>query len=202
LKKSVWIIRHGETELNALNIVQGQGINAALNQKGTNQALAFWEYYKDTAFDLILYSDLIRSQQSVRNFLTSGIQASQLSDLKEINWGINEGLPPSPIVMQRFHETQQAWLQGDFDARVEGGESARELAQRAGNCINYLNKVNRKEILVCSHGRTIRALVCLLLGKPLVAMEEFHHANLGLYKFESDGTKWHCSLMNDTRHLN
>lgn len=61
MKKTVWIIRHGETELNALNIVQGQGINAPLNNTGHDQALQFWQYYHEIPFDLVLYSNLLRS---------------------------------------------------------------------------------------------------------------------------------------------
>jgi hypothetical protein len=31
--------------------------------------------------------------------------------------------------MQRFQDVQNAWQNGDFDARIEGGESANEMAQ-------------------------------------------------------------------------
>jgi broad specificity phosphatase PhoE len=201
LKKTVWIIRHGETELNALNIVQGQGINAPLNNTGHDQALQFWQYYHEIPFDLVLYSNLLRSQQTVNSFLTKGVQAAQLDDLKEINWGVNEGQASSPIVMQRFQDVQNAWQNGDFDARIEGGESANEMALRARNCINYLKEIKRNQILVCSHGRTIRALVCLMHYESLEKMEEYHHANLGLYKFELEHNKWNCILKNDTKHL-
>ena len=96
---------------------------------------------------------------------------------------------------------QNAWQNGDFDARIEGGESANEMALRARNCINYLKEIKRNQILVCSHGRTIRALVCLMHYESLEKMEEYHHANLGLYKFELEHNKWNCILKNDTKHL-
>jgi probable phosphoglycerate mutase len=38
LKKIIYIIRHGETELNKLGIVQGRGVDSELNDKGRDQA--------------------------------------------------------------------------------------------------------------------------------------------------------------------
>jgi len=201
LNKTVWVSRHGETELNASGIVQGQGMDAPLNIKGFEQAESFWKVYSEEPFDLVLYSNLIRSQQSVQRFLTSGVQGVELADLREISWGVNEGKQPTPDVLQRYHAVIDAWQSGDFAAAVEGGESAIQLAKRAQTCITYFNEINRKNILVCTHGRTIRVLACLMLNRPLTAMEDFHHANLGLYRFDMDGDGWQCTLYNDIRHL-
>lgn len=201
MKKTIWIIRHGETKLNALNIVQGQKMNEPLNDKGRQQALQFWAKYRHEPFDLVLYSNLIRSQQTVLPFLTAGVQATELEDLKEINWGINEGQPSCQEVTMRFSVLTDHWINGNLDARIENGESANELLARALCCVDYFQSVQRKKILVCSHGRTIRALVCLLLKRPLTDMEEFHHSNLGLYKFDFDGYEWQCTHSNDTSHL-
>lgn len=201
MEKTIWIIRHGETELNAKGIVQGQGMNVPLSRKGFEQAAHFWKEYAAEPFDLILYSNLIRSQQSVMKFLTAGIQSTELADLREISWGVNEGKPPSPDVLSRYHTVLSAWLSGDYDAAVENGESANQLAKRAENCIDYFTHVNRNNILVCSHGRTIRALVCLMLGNPLTMMEEYHHSNLGLYKFVLSDGVWQCIARDDVQHL-
>ena len=51
--KELYIIRHGETELNRLGIVQGRGINSDLNDTGRAQAEAFYQYYKETKFDAL-----------------------------------------------------------------------------------------------------------------------------------------------------
>lgn len=201
MKKTIWIIRHGETKLNALNIVQGQKMNEPLNDKGRQQALQFWTRYRHEPFDLVLYSNLLRSQQTVLPFLTAGLQATELEDLKEINWGINEGLPSCQEVTGRFSVLTDHWVNGNLDARIENGESANELLTRALYCVDYFERVQRRQILVCSHGRTIRALVCLLHKRPLTDMEEFHHSNLGLYKFDFDGHVWQCTHSNDTSHL-
>ena len=40
--KEIYIIRHGETELNRLGIVQGRGVDSDLNDTGRAQAEAFY----------------------------------------------------------------------------------------------------------------------------------------------------------------
>ncbi|MBK6374259.1 MAG: histidine phosphatase family protein [Saprospiraceae bacterium] len=201
MDKNIWLIRHGETALNAKNIVQGQGINEPLNSKGIHQSKLFWEFYKKEDFDLVLYSDLIRSQQTIKHFLTKPIQGVELTTLKEISWGINEGLATSEEVLLRYNHAVSSWQNGNLDERVEGGESAKELGQRCLFTIDWLKQVERKNILICSHGRTIRALVCLLLEKPLSRMEEVSHKNLGLYRFLFQNGKWTCSVKDDITHL-
>lgn len=201
MDKTIWLIRHGETAFNALNIVQGQGVNETLNEKGLKQADQFWQYYKEEKFDLVLYSDLIRSQKTITNFLTKPVQGVELSNLKEISWGINEGLETSEEVWQRYRHAVDSWQKGLFDERVQGGESANELGVRCRYCIDWFREVKRENILVCTHGRTIRALVCLLLNKPLSSMEEVTHKNLGLYKFHYKNGIWSCSMKDDITHL-
>jgi len=201
LNKTIWIIRHGQTALNAKNIVQGQGVNEPLNEIGKVQSQQFWNYYKEEPFDLVLYSNLIRSQQSIVNFLTKPIQGVELEELKEISWGINEGLDTSEDVLMRYHHAVTSWQAGLLDERVEAGESANELGIRAQFCIDWINKADRRNILICSHGRTIRALVCLLQDKPLTSMEDVSHKNLGLYKFELIDGRWQPTLKDDTSHL-
>jgi broad specificity phosphatase PhoE len=201
LNKTIWIIRHGETALNAQNIVQGQGINEPLNEKGRKQADQFWQVYKDEKFDLVLYSDLIRSQQTINRFLTKPVQGVELASLKEISWGINEGLPTSEEVLLRYNHAVTSWKNGMLDERVEQGESANELGERCRKSIHWILDAKRSNILICSHGRTIRALVCLLLNKPLTSMEDVSHKNLGLYKFQLEDGNWTCSVKDDVSHL-
>jgi broad specificity phosphatase PhoE len=48
MDKELYIIRHGETDLNKQGIVQGRGINSDLNDTGRAQAAAFFKMYKES----------------------------------------------------------------------------------------------------------------------------------------------------------
>ncbi|MBE7179132.1 MAG: histidine phosphatase family protein, partial [Mucilaginibacter polytrichastri] len=72
-RKTLYIIRHGETELNKKGIVQGRGINASLNETGKRQAREFFEAYQDVPFDRIYTSTLQRTHQTVQHFIDKGL---------------------------------------------------------------------------------------------------------------------------------
>ena len=94
-KKTIYLIRHGETDYNRRGIVQGSGIDADLNDIGEAQALAFFESYQHVPFDKIYTSKLKRTTQSVQDFIALGIPVESHGGLNEISWGINEGQIPN-----------------------------------------------------------------------------------------------------------
>ena len=51
LTKTIYLIRHGETEFNRMGIVQGSGIDSDLNETGILQARAFFETYRHITFN-------------------------------------------------------------------------------------------------------------------------------------------------------
>ncbi|MDO8991677.1 MAG: histidine phosphatase family protein, partial [Daejeonella sp.] len=91
MKKTIYIIRHGETDLNKLGIVQGRGMDSSLNEKGLEQAEAFYQAYKQIPFDKIYTSSLKRTHQTVQKFIDSKIPWVQYPGLDELGWGIHEG---------------------------------------------------------------------------------------------------------------
>lgn len=43
IQKTLYIVRHGQTELNRLGVVQGRGMDTDLNDEGRTQASQFYE---------------------------------------------------------------------------------------------------------------------------------------------------------------
>ena len=93
------------------------------------------------------------------------------------------------------------WKSENYDAKIDGGESAQELANRMHHFVEQLKRRPEKLVLVCSHGRAMRCLMCVLKGKPLYQMDHFKHTNTGLYKLSYDGESFHFELENDLSHL-
>lgn len=200
--RKIYLVRHGQTELNAAHLIQGQGINAGLNEIGISQARAFWEQYKSVDFSLIVYSNLLRSKQSVRNFLIEGRRALEAIDLREISWGNIEGKPDKGEVHHTYTAVVKAWENGLYESRVMGGESIKEINDRCQHFLDWFLPLDMETVLICSHGRTIRVLGCLLMNLPLTAMKDFPHSNTGVYIFERVAERWVVTLNNDTKHLN
>ncbi len=202
IEKQIYIIRHGQTDLNAQGIVQGKGINAPLNTLGQKQAAAFYEAYKHVKFDVVYTSSLLRAIQTADAFVKAGIPHIADADLDEISWGDAEGNKNFTDHSELFNELLKEWKSGNIYYKFPGGENPFDLQQRQLRFIERLKKANHKTVLIATHGRFIRALMCTLTEKPLSEMDDFDHTNLCLYKVNllSNGT-FEIEQHNNQAHL-
>jgi len=200
--KKIYLIRHGQTDFNLRNIVQGSGVDSDLNDRGRAQAKAFFDNYKDIEFDKVYTSALKRSQESVQSFINLGIPHEALKGLNEISWGTKEGHPITPDEDEYYHYMLKQWQEGNTSLKIEAGESPDDVVRRMKPAVDHiLLHENEKTILICMHGRAIRILLCILLNYPLKSMDMFEHQNLGLYLLNYSGTMFNVERYNDVTHL-
>lgn len=185
--KKIYVVRHGQTDYNLKGVVQGSGIDAPINATGEKQAAAFYENFKNIPFDHIYHSGLIRTKQSIAQFLKPEIYQEQLLDLNEISWGNYEGLPMDQEENQYYVNMLQRWAAGELDYKIEGGESPNQVAIRLKRAFDHILKNGGENILVCMHGRAIRILMTVVLGYDLRYMDVFRHENLCCYLLEERG---------------
>jgi len=202
MNKTLYIVRHGQTDLNKRGIIQGRGMDTDLNDEGRKQAQLFFDAYRSVPFDKIYISALKRTQQSVQHFIDLGIPYEKLSGLDELGWGVHEGQPGTTENKAAFLQIMRNWLEGNLDEKFEGGESPNEVKQRQLEALKIImSHPEEKTVLICMHGRALRLLLCLLANKPLTEMDTFPHQNLVLYKVVYDGTKYEIIDFNNAEHL-
>jgi probable phosphoglycerate mutase len=202
IQKTLYIIRHGQTELNKKGIIQGRGIDADLNNTGRKQAAAFFNAYRDVAFDKIYVSELKRTQQTVQKFIDLGMPYEKLAGLDELAWGIHEGEASTPENRAAFLAIMRDWLEGRLDAKFEGGESPNEVLARQKEALSVImSHPEEKTVLIAMHGRAMRLFLCLLTDVPLTKMDDFPHQNVILYKVNYDGEKFSIADFNNSDHL-
>ncbi len=202
MKKEIYIVRHGETDLNKNGIVQGRGVDAHLNEKGRKQALAFYERFSKEGFEVIYTSSLTRAKQTVEPFIKSGFITREHHDLDEISWGIYEGRLPDSQTSKTYQVMLAKWRNGDYHEKIPGGESPFELQQRQLKFIDdVLKPAPESKILICSHGRAIRSLLCTMLNKDLSQMDDYPHQNLSLYKVFYNSNGFELEWFNFTEHV-
>jgi probable phosphoglycerate mutase len=200
--KTIHLIRHGQTDFNKRNIIQGSGINSDLNSEGQAQAKAFFEGFKAHDYDHVYTSKLKRAIQSVQGFIDAGIPHTTLAEFNEINWGIMEGRESSEATAALFAATVSEWQRGNIHHAVEMGETPYDMFQRQAQGIEWvLSQSEQDKILICMHGRAIRSFLCLLTHTPLHLMEQWEHSNLCLYELVFDGYKFEVTKANSTAHL-
>ena len=200
--KKIYLIRHGQTDYNLQGIVQGSKVNTSINELGTAQANAFYEFYKDVNFQKIYTSKLNRSIQSVQQFIDKGIKWEAFEGLNEISWGYRDGTVITDDENEYYFEVVRRWKEGEIDLKIDGGESPREVQARQKPVLDDILASDAENILICMHGRAIRIFLCLMLNKDLKLMDEFKHENLCLYSLNySEPTGFELDKKCDITHL-
>ncbi len=201
MDKDIYIIRHGQTDFNVQGIVQGSGVDTSLNEVGRAQARAFHQVYGHLPFEKVITSGLKRTHETVTLFTEQGIPWLQMEEINEIGWGIHEGRKASPESHAEYKALIDAWSSGQYGASLPEGESAQQMGDRLQVFIEHIRERTEQMILVCSHGRAMRALMCLISGEPLSEMNRFKHSNTGLWQVKQQNGVFQVLKANDTSHL-
>ena len=168
---------------------------------GRKQAKAFHRAYGHLPFETVLTSCLQRTHQTVQPFLDQGLPWEQFAEINEVGWGTMEGKKSTPESHAEYRRVMEAWQSGDYLASMAGGETAQQMGERLLRFVEHLQERPEALLLVCSHGRAMRALMCLLAGRPLSDMQLFKHHNTGLWLVQQNDGRFSFLKENDTSHL-
>ncbi|MEM0941215.1 MAG: histidine phosphatase family protein [Bacteroidota bacterium] len=199
--KTIFVLRHGETDLNKYGMVQGRGVDASLNETGREQAAKTYLHLKNIPFDAVFTSALKRSQETVKFFIEDEIPHIKHAGLDEISWGNQEGVKATLEAKNLYAQTIKGWQEGKLELSVGGGESPVEVMERQKGAVDEILNYDGKTILVCMHGRAMRILLCWLLKYPLNYMDGFPHNNCAYYKLIYRGEDFFVKEFNYCRHL-
>ena len=203
-QKTIYLIRHGETDYNRRGVVQGSGVDSDLNDMGRAQAVAFFQAYQHVPFQKIYISGLKRTYQTAEPFIELGIPFEKLTGLNEISWGSMEGKVPGNIDNEYYRTLIDSWASGNTALTTDGGESPEQVVARQRVAMDViLAHPDEETVLVTMHGRAMRILLCWLTNQSLSLMDHFEHSNLCLYKLHYDYNTqtFTIELANDTAHL-
>jgi broad specificity phosphatase PhoE len=156
----VW--RHGNTDWNAGNRVQGQ-TDVPLNALGREQALEAAELLVRRKPDAIVSSDLRRAAETAEALATlTGLAIREDDRLRERYFGAWQGLT-MPEVSQRFPAEHARWTAG----QDPGGdvESLDDLGKRVAEALLDAAEAG-DTVVVATHGAAARQGVGHLLGWP------------------------------------
>ncbi|MCI0751756.1 MAG: histidine phosphatase family protein [Flammeovirgaceae bacterium] len=202
ISKKIYLIRHGQTDLNLQGIVQGSGVDSSINAKGMEQSVQFFNAFKHINFDKVYTSALKRTKETVEEFIKLGIPHEVLPGLNEISWGNKEGQRITPEEDEYYHYMLKEWEKGNTSLRIEEGESPEDVVKRMSPVVDHIfSKPSENTILICMHGRAMRILLTMLLNYPLKSMDMFEHNNLCLYLLNYTGSMCRVERYNDTKHL-
>lgn len=170
------LIRHGQTDWNAIRKIQGQ-TESNLDDTGREQAAALGKELTDTTFVHVHVSSSQRTRETAAGiFANHDVPMQFHDDLREMRLGRWETLM-WPDVERDEAEMVGHYVQFDNDMfDVDGAERLLEMQQRGVAAVERVIKTENERgtptganVAIVSHGFLLRAIFAHYLGLPLAA---------------------------------
>ncbi|ANU10987.1 hypothetical protein A1A1_07944 [Planococcus antarcticus DSM 14505] len=185
----VCLIRHGETDWNALGKIQGK-TDIPLNAAGTQQARQCGAYLTASDWDLIITSPLQRARQTAEIINeTLGLPFVEMDEFVEKHFGDAEGLT--------FKERAFTFPDRHYPNQEDNGSFSERLAtglEIINDC--YLDK----RVLLVSHGGVINAILGKLSDGE-IGSGKTRLLNACLSHIHFDENNWIIRNYNQVSHL-
>lgn len=162
---TLYLLRHGESELNARRIFAGRSVDPRLTPLGLEEAQSQALALRDVPFSAIYASPLLRARQTAAAVAAGRDLAISIDErLKEVDLGALDGLQINDLGNQaNYRAVLTQWEAGQLDAGFAGGETLREVEQRFRS---FLDEISRSApdspVLIVAHGILFMAALWLL----------------------------------------
>lgn len=196
------LVRHGETPWNVTLQYQGQA-NVPLNERGREQAHRAAQRLQAYAVDALYSSDVTRAWETAELIgQTLKLTPEALVQLREIDVGQWEGLTPEELY-RRFPDHMAEYRRDPARTVRIGGESYAQLQERALVALNLIQERHRADevIAAVSHGGTIRALLCHIIGLDLGNFGRMWLDNGSITELRLGRNGWRLMRFNDNAHV-
>ena len=157
-KRKIWFVRHAQSEYNKKHLFTGWH-NPDLTEKGVNVAKELKNNLSSVDFDYVFSSPLKRAAETASLIVDGHYEIKYDDRLKERSYGDWSGLNKSEIKDQVGEELFLSARRG-WSTKPPNGESLEDVSSRVSSFLESLPLSGN--ILVVSHGNTIRAISVLL----------------------------------------
>ncbi len=206
--KTIYLVRHGETNLNAENLIQYG--NSPLSEKGIHQALVLSERLRHLKHEHLIVSDYTRTKQTAEPFLKytniNPIYTPLVRETKQ---------PTEFLGKSNKSEEYKSFLNSsdeyifDNDWHYSDEENFFDILTRVQNFFTMVDNLEG-DIIVVSHGRFITFITMyVILGGHLTpdvwlnARYNFQTLNTGItmVRFDDKHQHWALRTFNDHAHF-
>jgi len=165
----IYIVRHGKTIWNALNLLQGQ-TDIELNEEGIMAARILGEKCKDTDFDHVNSSPLSRAYTTA-SCIVGDRDIPIITDerLIEISFGEMEGTS-NDIEKQPYEYYRYFFAEPGRYKAPSGGEEFADVIRRTGEFIEEFitpYAEDNQRIMIVGHGALNAGFMCNLEKRPI-----------------------------------
>ncbi len=196
------LIRHGETPWNVTLQYQGHA-NIPLNERGREQARRAAARLRGLEVRALYASDIARAWETAEIVgAVIGQTPVPMPELREIDVGQWEGLTPEELY-RRFPDHMAEYKRDPARTVRLGGESYAQLQARALVALQRIQETHAQGdiVVAVSHGGTIRALLCHVIGLDLANFGRMWLDNGSLTELRLGRSGWRLMRLNDAAHV-
>jgi len=158
-----YLVRHGETEWNALKLVQGH-TDIPLNEKGEHQAKNLGQKLNKIRFDSIFSSDLLRAKKTAEIIaIERKIEVKTTEKLRERYFGRLEGKSWEGEASELKYLWKKFINLTDEERKIHKLERVENNNDLMNRLIPFLREIaviyGGKNILIVTHGGLMRAFL-------------------------------------------
>ena len=181
------ITRHGKTEWNKKRLWQSIS-DIELSEEGKKQIKKLSKRLKNHNIEIMFVSPLKRARQTAEEIRKFHPNAQIIidDDLKELNFGIFEGLSDEQI-KEKYNEIWEAREKDKFNYKIPGGESYAETEVRALRILNKIMKT-KKDTVIIAHATINKLFFKKLLKKSLkeISKNFFNNTSVSIFNIKGD----------------
>jgi broad specificity phosphatase PhoE len=194
----LFIIRHGQTDANKNEIIQGW-LDLKLNGHGIKQAKLLAKRLKNEKIDVFYSSDLKRAVMTTEELKKyhPGVPWIKSRIIRERNFGRMEG-----VSLKYYYEILKCYGLKNYEFRPPFGESYQDVRRRAEMFFKEIKRRHaRQNVVVVAHGAFNRAFLSYLMDISLKDAVEIQQENTCVNIIEVK-SKTKVIALNDFSHLN
>jgi len=201
---NLYLIRHGQSAVNAVGEEMGQLATVPLSDLGVRQCSLLGERFQKEklVFDKVFASDYVRAAETARLSLPPTQEIEKAAALREYSAGDWTGSKRAEVltldVLFKMNIHNHEFL-------PPNGESLNQTERRASKWLEdnilYNNKLYGMNIALFSHGMTIKCLLHHIMGfdKSFTWKVSIDNTSITHLSFGDKG--WMLHSVNDTAHL-
>lgn len=176
-RKLFYMVRHGESLLNAQHI--RQGAEGSLSEKGKKQAEDTGKRLSHTKFDVVLVSPYTRTKETAE-LIMSQLKRTPRKPVEYVDLLV-ERRNPSEIVGQSgddfyiskiIDQIDKSYHSDDF--RYSDEENFLDLKARAKKLLEYLEKRPEQKFLIVTHSIFLKMVAAYLIHKDALDSKKYN----------------------------
>ncbi len=193
--KRLYLIRHGETDANKAQILQGH-LDTRLNSQGQAQASQLGYDCRSLLIDVIHSSDLSRAKTTAEQLALHHSCPVILSEqLREVSYGTLEGKTAAQLSRAEQLNLQQ-FYQAQAPLPYPKAETIEQLESRLLSYIQQILASSQQNHAIISHGQALNCLIHLLLGWSKHNMYKLALTNCSITELTFDQFGWQLIRLN------